>query len=640
MITLRFRLFGSSLFAFSVLPLAATPVLLENFEGIAPGSPDPNFGNLRSNHPAAVMAVQEEIQGSEIFGPGNRRFLRLSSLSGINPDAPGTPSQFHGGATSFIPFPSGEAQVVSAGFDFRVGPLHSELLFGIGEPQQNRTDDQHFAAQIRLRGVLGLSNRPEIAVFGGNIRADIQEGVPYRVELVANQSGAPIVYEGPLGPRTLENNTYDIYLFDYRYNIQQLIIADAPWGMTEGGQPRRMRGFWLATYRYDATGRSLDVDMDNFAVYENDIVLTGFDTVPIGPASAVIDFEDEAARTDAAMPLWNLPGNIVADSSGVFGSQNQHYFHINRRNIPDGGTSNRFRFNGFLSILSFGFDFVMVGDANITGFASAHDEAFIAVTGGDTSANAGLTFRINFRGTRSVGNDGNPAEAVPQLVITSRNSEVGPRSLSNVLEWNRPYRIEVVLNQSGETIEYRTPWQSAPVSLADETAHVYVYDYLSGDNMSAVIGRGRPYVMEAEVLNGRINDNNVTGKVGDLFWKHVTGRRLDLKLDNISIYENAAVVTNPGAVPQRDVEILHAAIEPGIPRLFQSQTRDRFMIEFASEPGLTYGISTSRELTGAMRPIKTIIPADSMSETTTLDIAIEEDSAFFRLHPLMRSQPD
>lgn len=425
---MKYRNFSTLILALTASSLTATPFIIETYENLAPGAAEPNFPGINSNHPSAEIGVAAETPGNEYFYPGNTRYFRWFSLSGQNPDSPGSANQYHGGPTQFIPFTSGEAQVVSVGFDFMVGALHSELLFGIGEPPSDRVDDQNYAVQLRIRGVLGLGNRPEVVGSGFNreFRADIQQDVPYRVELVANNSGAPVTYQSPLGTMTVANQRYDIYLFNYETEVLQLLLSDVEWKLLDNPGPpattaKNMLGVWWGTFRYDATGRSVDFKMNDIAIYENDIVLTGYDRVPPGPATAIIDFEANSPATDIVSPLWNLPGNIVADSNSIFGSNNQNYFHINRRLIPD-GTSDRFRFNGDASLLSIGFDMVMVADANIQSFGDAHDEGFIAITGGDTATNDRLTVRINIRGTRT--NTDNPSEALPSINVVGRDESV------------------------------------------------------------------------------------------------------------------------------------------------------------------------------------------------------------------------
>lgn len=620
-----------ALLAFS---LNATPLIVEDYEGLEPGSPEPNFAGLGSNHPSAILEVAAETPGEELFFPGNTRYLRWASLTGVNPDAPGSGTQFYGGPSEFVPFAGGTAQVVSAGFDFIIGELHSELLFGIGRPQTARADDQNFAVQLRLRGVLGLSNKPEIVGSGATreFRADIQQDVPYRLELVANKSGGPVVYETPLGTMTVGHERYDVYLFNYRTGVLQLLLKDVEWKLL-GAESRDMEGIWWGTFRYDGTGRAIDIRLNGIAVYENDIVLTGHDVVPPGPATAIIDFENEAPATDVGSPLWNLPGNIVEDTEGLFGAANRRYFHIDRRNLPDGGISNKFRFNGVVDLVSIGFDLTVNRDATINSFGDAHDEAFLAVTGGDTIANAALTTRMNIRGTRSVGNDGNPSEANPVLNVVTPD---GGGFLTDGFDWETPYRIELVLNQTGETVVYNTPW-AAGVSLPDETVHVYVYNYAKGMSVAEDLGRANPYVIEAPFLNGRFNDQDVAGTMADVFWKHITGRPIDLNLDNISIFENVAVVTDPGAVPAEAPGVTGVSFVPGIPRDFQSQVRNRFTLNFASETGATYGMQRSVDLQ-SFSGLRTIIPADSSNAgSTSVEISVGDDRRFYRVYPRVRN---
>ncbi|MCC5806282.1 MAG: hypothetical protein JJU00_08125 [Opitutales bacterium] len=613
--------------------LSATPLIVENYEDLYPGDGEPNFAGLGSNHPAAVLEVAAETPGEELFFPGNTRYLRWASLTGINPDAAGTASQFWGGPSEFVPFASGSAQVVSAGFDFIVGELHSELLFGIGRPQTGRGDDQNYAVQLRVRGVLGLSNRPEIVGSGTNreFRADIQQDVPYRLELVANKSGGPVTYESPLGTMTVGHERYDIYLFNHRTGVLQLLLDDVEFRHLDAGT-HDMEGIWWGTFRYDGTGRAVDIKLNGIAVYENDIVLTGHDSVPPGPATAIVNFDDSAPATDVRSPLWNLPGNVVDDTEGLFGASNQRYFHIDRRNLPDGGISNKFRFNGVVDLVSIGFDLTVNRDETINSFGDAHDEAFLAVTGGDTIANAALTTRINIRGTRSVGNDGNPSEAEPVLNVVVPE---GGAFLTNGFDWETPYRIEMVFNQTGETVVYNTPWAD-DVSLADETLHVYVYNYATGMNVAEERNRADPFVMEAPFLNGRFNDQGVAGTMADVFWKHVTGRRIDLNLDNISIFEDVAVVTDPGVVPAEAPRITGVSFIPATPRDFQSQLRNRFSLTFESSTGTTYGMQRSADLQ-TFASLRTIIPADSFEAgTTTIEVPVGDDRRFYRVFPLTR----
>lgn len=621
--------------ALVALPLAATPLILENYEGLAPGSPEPNFPGINSNHPSAEIGVAAETAGQELFYPGNTRYFRWFSLSGQNPDPAGSSNQYHGGPTQFIPFGSGNAQVVSVGFDFIVGPLHSELLFGIGEPPTDRVDDQNYAVQLRFRGVLGLGNRPEVVGSGVNreFRADIQQDVPYRLEFVANKSGGPVTYESPLGTMTVGNERYDIYLYNYHTEVLQLLISDVEWKFFDSPGPpatraMEMQGIWWGTFRYDATGRSVDFKMNDVAVYENEIVLTGHDSVPPGPATAIIDFEDDSPANDIVSPLWNLPGNIVADSGGIFGSQNQNYFHIDRRLIPD-GMSDRFRFNGDASLLSIGFDMVVVADPSIQTFSDGHDEGFIALTGGDTATNDRLTVRINIRGTRT--NTENPAESLPSINVVG---DAGSVHFRNGMEWNKPYRMEIVLNQTGETITYNTPW-AQNVTLENEWIHVYLYNYETGMNVAEELGRSNPFVIEASFLNGLFNASDVAGTMSDIFWKHTTGRRQDLKLDNIVIYQDAAVVTNPSATVSSAPRILASSFEMGSARDFQTETRNRYSLTFESEVGMTYGVSRSEQL-GTFELLKTIVPADATQAFTTVEFSLSGDRRFYRIHPIHR----
>jgi hypothetical protein len=622
------------LFGFSIL--SATPLIIQDYESLNPGDPQPDFPGVRSNYPGAVLEIRAETPGAELFGTGNTRYFRWESLTGINPDPAGSGTQFYGGASDFIPFPGGSAQVISAGFDFIVGPLQSELLFGIGEPPAGRQDDQNYGVQLRLRGVLGLGNRPEVVGFGATreTKADIQEGVPYRLELVANKSGATIAYESPLGPMTVDNERYDIFLLNKRTNVLQLIIDDAQWKNVDnaelGTTATSMEGFWWGTFRYDGTGRAVDFWMDNFAIYHDDIILTGHEWVPSGPATAIVDFDDESPAEDITDPLWNLPGNIVADTSGLFGANNATYFHINRRNIPE-GVSNKFRFNGVVELVSFGFDLTVNRDPVITSFSDAHDEGFIAISGGDTIANAKLTSRINIRGTRSVGNDGNPAEADPLLNVVSAD---GGKFVTDGFDWETPYRIEVVMNQTGETITYNTPWAD-DISLADEHLHLYLYNYAIGKNVAEELGRKDPFMIETGFLNGRFNPNDTSGIIVDMFWKHVTGRRLDLSIDNVAVYENTAVVTNPGAIAASAPGVVGVGFIEGQPFQFQSEVRNRFTLTFTSESGLTYGLDRSSEL-DSFTDTGTIIPADASGDTTTVELPIGEERQFFRLYPIQR----
>jgi hypothetical protein len=607
-----------------------TPLIIEDYERLNPGDPQSGFAGIRSNFPGAVLAVAAETPGAEMFYPGNTRYFRWESLTGINPDAAGTPSQFHGGPSTFMPFSSGTAQVVSAGFDFIVGEFHSELLFGIGRPQSSRVDDQNFAVQLRIRGVLGLSNRPEIVGSGASreFRADIQQDVPYRIELVANKSGGTVTYDSPLGTMTVAHERYDVFLFNYRTGVLQLLLKDVEWKLL-GADSRDMQGVWWGTFRYDATGRAIDFRLNDVAVYENDIVLTGFDSVPAGPATAIIDFENDAPATDVTSPLWNFPGNVVVDTNGLFGANNQRYFHINRRNLPDGGISNKFRFNGVVDLVSIGFDITVNRNDTISSFADGHDEVFLAITGGDTVANAALTTRMNIRGTRSVGNDGNPADAVPQLNIVTPDGGV---FLNNGFDWRTPYRIEMVINQTGSTITYNTPWADG-VSLANESLHVYLYNYATGSNVAASLNRKTPYVIEAPFLNGRFNTNNVSGTVADVFWKHVTGRRIDLSIDNIRVFENVAVVTNPDARPGAAPQIVTFGLKPGTSHPFQSSVRNRFSLTFQGATGTNYGLSRGTK-PNFSNWANTVIPADSTQQLTTIEIPISSAPQFFRLHTI------
>ncbi len=619
--------------------LSAAPLIVEDYEGLEPGSPEPNFPGINGNHPDAVFEVAAEVPGEELFYPGNTRYFRWESLAGQNPDPAGSPTQFNGGPTDFVPFASPSADVVSVGFDFIVGPRHGELLFGIGEPQQDRNDDQNYAVQLRIRGPLGLTNRPEVVASGADtdIRVDIQRGVPYRVELVANKTGAPLTYESPLGTMTVGNERYDVYLFNHRTGILQLIIQDAKWKLLDnpelGTQSKDMQGIWWGTFRYDGTGRALDIKLNDIAVYENQIHMTGYEVVPPGPLTAHVDFDDDTPAVDTNEPLWNLPGNLVADTDGLYGADNVNYFHVNRRNIPNDGISNKFRFNGVVDLVSMGFDFTFHRDEVITGFGDAHDESFIAFTGGDTRANIALTSRINFRGTRTVGNDGNPAEAEPSLNVVEAGDSV---HLRNAIDWEVPYRMEIILNQTGSTIVYNTPWEDE-ISLGDERLHVYLYNLSTGMNVAHELEREDPYVIEAGFLNGRINDQDVAGTLANVFWKHVTGRRKDMSFDNFTIYENVAVVTDPGMSLEAAPMATAVQFARGEPTAFQPDMRNSFSMRFTSETGMTYGLRQSTDLE-SFTPVKTIIPADSTQPFTEIDIPITTEKRFYQVYPLIRGE--
>ncbi|MCC5806268.1 MAG: hypothetical protein JJU00_08055 [Opitutales bacterium] len=613
------------------VPVLATPYFFEGYEDLEPGDKEPNFPAMKSNHPTAEIEVRAETPGEELFYPGNTRYLRVNSLSGFNPDDAGSETQFHGGVAGFMPFDDGPADVVTAGFDFIVGPLHAELLLGVGEAPSSRTDDQHFAAMVRVRGPQGLSNNPEIVTGpAGNLRADIQEDVPYRVEFVANRSGGTIEYESPLGRMALPNQRLDVYLFNHRTGQLQLILEAADF-QGDPAAPKRMDGFFFAVFRYDATGRSLDIKLNDIAVYKNEVALSGHEFVPPGPATAIADFEDTPLDQGGGSPLWNLPGNVVEDTSGLFGPNNLQYFHIDRRNLS-GGMSDKFRFNGVVELVSFGLDFAVHRDEVINSFGDAHDEMFFAVTGGDTIANDNMTVRLNIRGTRSVGNQGDPSEATPQLAVFEPDVV---RTWSDGLDWEKPYRLEVVMNQTGSDLSYNTPWADG-IALPNEHLHVYLFDLSEGENVALAQGRPVPYVIEGKFFVGVNSPNDVAGTMADLFWKHVTGRRLDMSIDNIVVYEDAAVVTNPVAVATEVPRVSEVGLAEGESFPFQPVALNRFRMTFQSEQGLTYGMQQSGDLTKFSR-IKTVIPADDSGDTTTVEVRMSmEDKKFYRFFPLSR----
>jgi hypothetical protein len=555
----------------------------------------------------------------------------VQSLSGMNPDAPGSASQYHGGVGGYIPFENGVPQVVTAGFDFIIGDLHAEFLFGMGEPQTSRQDDQHYATLVRIRGELGLSNKPEIVAGpAGADRADFQKATPYRLETVVNNSGAPITYESPLGVRSLDDKRYDVYLFNHRTRSLQLILRNL--AFQAGG--KELQGFWVANFFYDATGRAQDILLNDFEVYENRIVISGAESTPPAPATAIADMEGFAPTVDTKSPLWDLPGNIEEDTTGVFGQANRRLFRVDRRTLP-GETqflSGKFRFNDVVPLVSFGFDVIVHRDEVITAYSDAHDDVAINLTGGDTIANVDMTIRFHIRGTRSVGNEGDPSIATPQLFVFE---STGGRAWSDGFDWETPYRIEVVLNQSGDTITYNTPWADG-VTLANEFMHVYLYNLATWENVAVAAGRPVPYVIEAGFYVGKSSPNNVAGTMADIFWKTVPGRPMDLSLDNIVFYENAAVVTDPGALATTAPKIVTVTNSIGTVRPFQPEAPQRFSVTFESQTGLTYGISESRNLV-TFEEMRAIIPANSTGPMTTVDLLWDGNGPrFYLFTPLSR----
>lgn len=603
--------------------LAGNTLVLENYESLQPGDSEPNFPGIKSNFPAAVIQVAADLPDQPEFRNGNTRYFRWESLSGLNPDATG----FHGGPSTFFPFPGGPASVVSVGFDFIIGANHGELLFGVGQQQSNRSDDQNFGVRIVIRGDLGIHGKAEIATTIAGDAGDqgLKNGVPYRVEVVANQSGSSLDYMSPIGPMSVGNERFDLYLMNIETGVYQLIFDDSLWHVS----PMSLDGFWWTTYPYTSTGRPVDIKLDNIAVYENEIVLTGFDEVRPGPASAYIDFDHVRPASKAPEALWYLPGKLVMEpaSGKTFGANNIAYFDTDGASLPN-SWSDEFRFADDLGLLSIGFDVQVDRDEVITSFSDGHDEVFLAFSGGDTRANAQFTSILKIRGTRSVGNDGDPAEAEPTLQLTGTTS--GTRGFE--FNWSTPYRLQVLFNQSGETRMYDTPWESG-VTIGNEMAQLYLYNYLTGERLEGE--EGTPYYIEASFLNGLANSEGVKGTLRECFWKTVTGRRIDLRLDNIAVLENELVVTDPGAQVTEPIEVMRLGFSPVPTNPLQPQSIKMIEVEFRSVPGSAYGVSSSTDLT-AFSEMNTLIPGSNSGPTTTVKIPTSADTRFIFLKPLRR----
>lgn len=614
--------------------IAADPVadFRENYEGLEVGSPDPHFADFKSNHPTGQIEVAAEAPGAEHFYPGNTRYLSVQSLSGINPDDQGSGTQFHGGAAGFVPFQGGIPEVVTAGFDFIVGETHAELLFGVGGAPTSRSDDQHLSALLRIRGTLGLSNRTEITAItpDGSENADFQPGVPYRIEMVINNSGSDIVYESPLGERVLGDQKFDLYLFNHRTRSLQLIFR----GVDFSHRERALEGFAFATFRYDATGRALDIKINDVAVFENRIVLTGAEFVPPGALTALVEFEELEATEETRSPLWDLPGRVVADTEGVFGENNRKFFHVNRRTLPGDSTSSKFRFNDVVPLLSYGMDFVLHRDDVVTSFSDGHDAVSLNITGGDTVANVQLTVRIRIDGTRSVGNDGDPSEATPRIIVVQ---DEAAQAWAWGLDWETPYRMEVVLNQTGDTVTYYTPWDDEPVTLPNERLHLYLYNLETNENLSFARGHDTPYALEGLFNIGISNPFDRAGNMADFFFKHVTGRPIDLSMDNIMFFENAAVVTKPGAIAAAPPRIVSTETRPANINAYQPHLLDRLVVTLEGEEGIGYGIERSDDLL-QFNDMRAVVPVESGGEPrATVELPFRKDEgSFFRFYPRQR----
>lgn len=618
--------FLCSLFLFSLTALYGSPLIIENFEDSAPGDGVTKFPGIQSNYGEATIQVESETEGEELFAPGNTRYLNWESLSGINPDESG----FNGGPSDFISFQSEAAAVVTVGFDFIIEENHGELLFGIGQEQTDRADDQHFGPRIVIRGDLGIHGVPEITTTKPGDPGDqgLHNNVPYRIEAVANQSGGPVEYMSPIGPMTVENERFDLFLMNLDTGVYQLIFDDSPWHAS----PMAMNGVFWATYPYESTGRAVDVKLDNITVYENEIALTGYETVPAGPSSAFIDFEevDPERVSERIEPLWYLPGQLVEEPENdkTFGAKNRYYFDTNGASLADSWTD-EFRFQEDLDLLSVAFDVYLDRKDTINGFSDGHDEVFLAFSGGDTRANATFTSIVKIRGTRSVGNDGNPAEAEPSLLITGK--ENANRGFG--FDWRTPYRIQVLFNQSGDTVSYASPWDDELVSLGNEMVHMYLYNYDTGD---VVPGEDdSPIYLAGEFNQGISNNEGVRGTLYDCLWKSVTGRRLDLRLDNMVVFENSLSVLNPDRESIQKSEVVELNMTPVMRSEYQLSSIQKLDIEFKSDKFSPYSLYTGAGLKNFKR-IHTLIPSSTDGDTTHVEVYLKESNEFLIVEPFAR----
>jgi hypothetical protein len=607
------------------LHLSGTTAVFETYESLAAGDPEPNFAGIGSNYPPAVLEVRAETAGSELFRPGNTRYFHWETLSGINPDAAGSGTQFYGGPSTFNAFSGGAASVVSYGFDFMLSGNHAEILFGVGQPPTSRGDDQNFGPRLVIRGNLGITGKTEILANDPSpaFSQTLKNGVPYRVEVVANDSGSTLEYNSPIGPMQVATASFDVFLMNIETGVYNLLFDDSPFwnaGMA-------MEGFWWTSYPYTNTGRAIDIRLDNIAVHENEIVFLEYDSVRPGPASAYIDFESVRTGSSAPESLWYHPGSLVQETPGaeIFGSGNGYYFDTSRVALP-GSWTGQYSFSGDLELLTMGLDIYVDRDPVIAAYDDAHDEVYLAFSGGDTIANAGFTSYIIIRGTRSVGNDANPAEAEPTLLIQSAT----PVNRGVGFDWSTPYRMQILFNQSGFTQEYDTPWATG-VQIGNEMVHLHLYNYSTGQNVEG--DGGTPYYLEGPFNNGLSNTNGARGTLSDCRWKNIGGRRTDLHLDNITILENVLSVTHPQP-PEADVIITDVSLLTQAATTYQG-ARNLLGAEFELTPGTAWGVMISDDLS-TFTDLNTYIPALGLGQTNSVEIPLEVDSRFLLLKAITR----
>jgi hypothetical protein len=198
-------------------------------------------------------------------------------------------------------------------------------------------------------------------------------------------------------------------------------------------------------------------------------------------------------------------------------------------------------------------------------------------------------------------------------------------------DWSTPYRIQVLFNQSGTTQRYDAPWASN-ISLGNEMVHLYLYNYVTGEIVTGE--EDTPYFIKADFLNGVANAEGVKGTLYDCFWKTVTGRRIDLRLDNIAILEGILSVTDPEP-EQSEVSIVDLSLLPGGGNTYQSEALNFARLHFQAVPGAAYGLMASPDLL-EFTDLNTFIPGAYGDQSTVVEVPVQSGNRYFVLKRITR----